>query len=243
MNAQAGEKNSDSKSGDEWVFSVSSYLWAAGITGTAGTLPNLPPTEVDESFSDIFDDLDFAGMMMVSARKGRFGMTGDLQYVETTAKDTAAAPIFLSQELVSKSFMLSLLGEYVALQEGNSVLRLSAGARLWSVDTELKLSSGLLPGIPGINVKHNETWVDPVVGVSGSVDVIGKVFLSGWGYVGGFGAGSDIMADLFGGVGYRFTDSISSRIGYRWMKVDYENDGFLYDVRQEGLIAGITFQF
>ena len=161
MNAQAGEKNSDSKSGDEWVFSVSSYLWAAGITGTAGTLPNLPPTEVDESFSDIFDDLDFAGMMMVSARKGRFGMTGDLQYVETTAKDTAAAPIFLSQELVSKSFMLSLLGEYVALQEGNSVLRLSAGARLWSVDTELKLSSGLLPGIPGINVKHNETWVDP----------------------------------------------------------------------------------
>jgi hypothetical protein len=45
------------------------------------------------------------------------------------------------------------------------------------------------------------------------------VFLRGWALVGGFGVGSDFTADLFGGVGYRVTGSISSTLGYRWVKV------------------------
>jgi opacity protein-like surface antigen len=61
--------------------------------------------------------------------------------------------------------------------------------------------------------------------------------------VGGFDVGSRIMADVFGGVGYRFTDSISTTVGYRWMKVDRDEGGFLYDVEQQGIIAGLTFTF
>jgi hypothetical protein len=49
--------------------------------------------------------------------------------------------------------------------------------------------------------------------------------------------------ELFVGFGYRFTDSISSTLGYRSVKVDYDRDDFLYDVRQEGIATGVAFAF
>ncbi|MGB5834803.1 MAG: hypothetical protein WBG92_22850 [Thiohalocapsa sp.] len=42
---------------------------------------------------------------------------------------------------------------------------------------------------------------------------------------------STALRPLFGGFGYRITDSISSTLGHRWVKVDYERGDFLYDVR------------
>ena len=238
--AQAGNGNSTGQAANDWTFSVSPYLWAAGIKGTTGTLPGLPAAEVDESFSDIFNDLQFSGMLFYSARKGRFGISGDLQYTQTLAKDDALSPLFAGEELRSKSFVVSALGEYLLYDDSRSVLRLSGGARLWSVDTELKLSTGLLPGT---RIKGDKTWVDPVIGLSGVLDLGPKVFLRGWGFVGGFGVGSDFTADLFGGVGYRITDSISSTLGYRWVKVDYDSNDFTYDVRQQGIATCLSFSF
>jgi hypothetical protein len=238
--AHAGDGISTGQADNGWTFSVSPYLWAAGIKGKTGTLPGLPAADVDQSFSDIFDDLQFSGMLFWTARKDRFGIAGDLQYVETLAKDNALAPLFGREELSSKSFIASVVGEYLLYDDSRSVLRLSGGARLWSVDTELKLSTGLLPGT---KIKGDKTWVDPVIGVSGVLDLGSKTFLRGWGYVGGFGVGSNFTADLFAGVGYRFTDSISSTLGYRWVKVDYDSGDFLYDVRQEGIATGLSFTF
>jgi hypothetical protein len=77
----------------------------------------------------------------------------------------------------------------------------------------------------------------------GVLDIGPKVFLRGWGFVGGFGVGSDFAADLFAGLGYRLTDSISTTLGYRRVKADYESDDFLYDVRQYGVASGISFSF
>ena len=193
LDAQAGETSADSEMASGWEFSISPYLWAAGISGRAGTLPGLPPADVDESFSDIWDDLRFAGMVAGAARKGRFGIAGDVQYVETEAEDNDLAPIFGSEKLTSKTFILSVVGEYIAFEEGRSNFIVSAGARLWSVETTLDLSSGLLPGR---TIKGEDTWIDPILGVRGNVDVVSDVFLTGWGFVGGFGVGSDIMADL-----------------------------------------------
>ena len=99
---------------------------------------------MDESFSDIFNDIQFAGMLFYCARKGRFGITGDLEYSQTLSKDDALVPFFGGE---------------------------------------------------------------------------------------------------FGGVGYRITDSITSTLGYRWVKVDYESNDFLYDVRQQGIATGLSFAF
>ncbi len=225
---------------DGWAFTVTPYLWAAGISGEAGTLPGLPPADVDDSFGDIFDDLRFAGMVAASARRGRFGLAGDLQYVETRADSTSLTPLFDGETLTSKSFIFSALGEYVAYESDRTQLLVAGGLRVWSVDTELDLDGGLLAGR---TIDGDDTWVDPMLGVRGRIDVVGDVFASGWAYAGGFGAGSEIMADLFGGLGYAWSDRIETTLGYRWLRVDRDTDDFLYDVRQGGLIAGLTVKF
>ena len=57
---EADDLTSAAPMGDAWTFSLSPYLWAAGINGEAGTIPGLPPADVDEGFSDIVNDLQFS---------------------------------------------------------------------------------------------------------------------------------------------------------------------------------------
>jgi opacity protein-like surface antigen len=74
-------------------------------------------------------------------------------------------------------------------------------------------------------------------------DLNEKFYLAGFGLVGGFGVGSDIMWDVMGGLGYNFTDSISVFGGYRALRDDYSNDGFVNDITQSGPIFSGTFSF
>ena len=240
MNAQADETHASDGSDSGWSIAVSPYLWAAGVNGKTGTLPGLPAADVDQSFGDILDDLKFAGMLIVTASKDRWGVGMDTQYVKTSPGVDGVPPLFDDGKMTSETSSLSLWGDYLVFEQGRSSVKVAAGARLWSVDTELKLSGGLLSGL---KIKHDETWVDPIVGVIGSADASPKIFFQGWGFIGGFGAGSDTMVDLYGGVGYRFSESTSTTIGYRWLKVDYDEDDFLFDVRQAGIAAGATFRF
>jgi predicted S18 family serine protease len=46
-----------------------------------------------------------------------------------------------------------------------------------------------------------------------------------------------------GGAGYQFNERVSAVVGYRAAGVDYKNDGFVYDVVQQGPILGVTFRF
>ncbi|EXJ12633.1 hypothetical protein [Imhoffiella purpurea] len=225
---------------DDWAFSISPYFWAAGIEGKTATLPGLPAADVDMSFGDIFDDLEPSGMLLFTASRDRLQLAADLQYVETQADSRSLQPLFDRERLRSTSLIFSALASYLVHDDGRTRVRLGGGLRLWSVDTDLELSSGLLRGR---RITNDETWVDPIVGASGDADLGAKVFARGWAYVGGFGIGSDVTADLYLGLGYRFTDTISASLGYRWVKVDYEEDDFLYDVRQAGIATGVTFAF
>ena len=59
----------------------------------------------------------------------------------------------------------------------------------------------------------------------------------------GGGASSDLVWDVMAGAGYQFTDMFSLEVGYRAAAVDYSNDGFVYDVVQQGPIIGAVFHF
>jgi hypothetical protein len=59
----------------------------------------------------------------------------------------------------------------------------------------------------------------------------------------GLGVGSDGFYAVLGVVGYWCTPSIGTTLGYRMFEVDYGDGGFGYDVRQEGLLMGLTWAF
>jgi hypothetical protein len=55
--------------------------------------------------------------------------------------------------------------------------------------------------------------------------------------------GADLDWDVALTLGYKFTDTISAVAGYRAVGVNYNNDGFVFDVVEQGPIIGVAFHF
>ncbi len=223
-----------------WDVRIQPYLWAAAMSGTTKPFGRLPPVDVNMRFSDILEDLKFAGMVAGSAHYGRFGVAGDLQYVVLKSGADTPGPAFSGANVKSESFIGTILADYKIIDATRGTLYGSAGARIYRAATTVTLTPGLLPGRSGTG---SDVWADPMVGLRGNFDITPKIFVNGWGLVGGFGVGSDIAADVFGGVGYRFTDHIAANLGYRWLKVDRDTADFVYDVEQHGAMAGLVISF
>ena len=84
-------------------------------------------------------------------------------------------------------------------------------------------------------------WVDGLVGVRANYSLTPEVYLTGWGMVGAGGANVDW--DVAAALGYRINERFSAVAGYRALGVNYRNDGFVFDVVQQGPIMGLIMRF
>lgn len=228
--------------GDAWEFHLAPYGWLAGQKGSVATLPGLPPADIDVSFSDdILGNINGALMLVGEARKGQFGFAMDVAYTDIESDAAIPGQYFTTLTSQTQSWIVSAAGFYRFLEKERAFLDGLAGLRYWSVDQKLSLSGGPL-GKYGID--NREDWFDPIVGVKG-MTMIGdsRFFLSGFFIIGGFGAGSDFMWDGNLNLGYRWTETFSTTIGYRYLDVDYENDDYLYDASQDGIVLGLSWKF
>ncbi|MCC2609366.1 hypothetical protein ABK249_11375 [Neorhizobium sp. Rsf11] len=223
---------------DGWTFAVSPYFWGAGISGDVGQF-GLPAVHLESDFGDILKDLDFGFMAVGEARYDRFSIFGDVIY--TKVSSGASTPLGIVAERVdatSETFAGLVGAGYAVFQDGPSNIDVVAGARVWHASTEISFSGGLLGGV---SAKDSATWVDAMAGVRGRYFLTDNLYLSAWALV---GAGqADLDWDLAAGIGYQFNDRISAVAGYRALGVDYSNDGFVFDVVQQGPILGLVVRF
>lgn len=221
-----------------WTFSVAPYFWAAGLSGEVGQF-GLPPVDVDASFSDIFDHLDFGAMAIGEARYDRYSIFGDIMYSKISGSAGTPRGILASSAAVTSETFAGLIGAgYSLIETDAGRLEVVGGVRVWSVDNDISFSGGILDGV---SASDGATWVDAIAGFRGNYSITPKVYLTGWGLVGAGGA--DIDWDVAGAIGYRFNDRISSVVGYRALGVDYSDDGFVFDVVQQGPILGLVVRF
>lgn len=229
-------KTVETRSG--WEFAVAPYFWAAGISGDIRQF-GLPTVSIDSDFSDILSNLDFAFMATAEARYDRYSIVGDVIYTKLGADAHTPDGILAGSVDVTSETFAGLLGVgYAVLEDQNGHLDVVGGAKVWSVDTDLSFNGGLLGGVER---EDSATWVDAVVGLRGNYFFTPEIYATGWGLVGGGGA--DIDWDVGLGLGYKFNDTISAVAGYRALGVNYENDGFVFDVVQQGPIIGVSFHF
>jgi len=148
-----------------WTFSVTPYFWAAGLSGETSQF-GLPVVDLNASFSDILDNLDFAAMAIAEARYGRYSIFGDLIYSKiSSGTGTPRGVVATSVDVTSQTFA-GLLGAGYSVIDGNSGrLDVVGGIRVWSVDTDISFSGGILDGV---SVSDGATWVDGLVGVRGN---------------------------------------------------------------------------
>lgn len=150
-------------------------------------------------------------------------------------------PLFDRVSLKTTSFIGTALAGYRLVDDPSYTLDAMAGLRGYSLSTKVTTSSRL----PALKLVGSETesWVDPMIGAKARINVTRSVYLTSWALIGGFGAGSRLSWDIFGGVGHAFNDQVSAVIGYRAMGIDYSRKGYVYDVVQKGPTTAFVFRF
>ncbi|WP_424969067.1 hypothetical protein [Dinoroseobacter sp. S76] len=225
---------------ETWRYQLSPYLWGAGLSGEAGVIPGAPPVDVDLSFRDILDDLEIAAMAVGQARKGNWAIQLDLQHVRTKSGGDVPSDDVNSAEVDATTQSFSAQLDYLAYEAAGTELWVSGGLRYWNVETTLTVTGDAI-GVQ--KARGSDSWWDPVVGLRGRMPLGAASYLTGWAYLGGFGAGSDLMTDIFLGAGYEISERTALVGGLRYQSVDRRDEGFIWDVEQTGPLIGLTVRF
>lgn len=236
----ASASGAAAQSAADWEFQVTPYAWLSGLAGDVGTIPGLPAGSVDLSFGDILEDLDFAGMLMASARNGPWVVLVDATYVRTSSTETLRGVVFDSVTVESETTTLALaVGRTLAETERGSV-DAYLGARAWWLENTFDLR-GVGGGFSTRTEKAD--WIDPLIGIAGRARASDRWTLFGAFEVGGFGVGAESEWSAIAGATYQFTELFGASVAWRHLEIDYDEDGVLFNVRQSGPVLGATFRF
>jgi opacity protein-like surface antigen len=234
-----------STSSDTWQFEITPYGWLIGLKGT-NQIGQFPPTSVDLSASDVIDRLDFAAFGLLEARRGRWGLLFDGMYAKLSGAAKATGPLgftVVDAELEVRQTMLLFAGAYRVV-EGSTSLDLVAGARYNKLDLNTNINAS---SFGPLNITRNPSgerdWWDPVIGVRVAHALNEQWGVVGSADVGGFGVGSELTWQALAGVSYAFTKSVTGKLGYRHMSIDYDKDSFRYDMDQRGFYVGVGIRF
>lgn len=224
-----------------WKGSVSVYGWLANVDGDVG-VDGFGPVSISGGGSSIFDDLD--GFLMASGelRYGEWGVFGDFIWVDLGQQNTSARGYARASVDVSTIVGTGAV-TYTFVDTPEATVQALAGARVWSVDTDLKLGLNILDQNWTVERDGSVEWVDPLFGARANWQLTERVNASAVGAIGGFGAGSEFMWDVAGTVGYAVTPGVVAAVGFRALGVNYDNDGDVVDITSWGPLAGLTIRF
>jgi opacity protein-like surface antigen len=237
------------RDGEAWQYELTPYVWGAAMKGDvqSGALPRI---SVDMSFSDIWNNLDAGAMGSFEARKGRWGVFFDAIYMKISSAATAqrispgpiGATLTAAANVKMQQTLLSAAAVYRAV-EGASPVDVFGGLRYVKVDVDADINGSLFALSGSVARSASKDWVDPYVGVRVQHPFANKWTLVAYGDIGGFGVGSDFAWQVAVGANYDFSKTVSGKFGYRIIDVDYDKSGFLYDMKSEGLYAGVGIRF
>lgn len=227
----------DGTTGSEWDFSVTPYVWGSGLVGTVGAKGH--KAHINLSFSNVLDQLNKTGMISFTGNKGKQffmfdGMYLDISNSGVTSNSDVIADIDVTTTRLQASWGTNFL-------KGDSfVLSGFAGIRYWDITNRLTLhtKSESLG-----TYKDNEAWLDPILGIRYEKSLTDKLSLLTMLDIGGFGVGSDLTWGGMINIVWKYSERTYLNLGYRYLYVDYENNGFIMDAYNDGIFAGITFRF
>lgn len=220
--------------GIQW--SMTPYLWAAGMEGEITTGRGFN-TDIDQSFSDVLKDLDFAYMARFQGRTGRWLFGFEPMYLDidgTEHPGNGPIDVKWSQKLFNGRGFVG----YRVLETEQVAIEAIAGFRYWYGEASIKF----VP--PGIKAKKDDSWVDPVVGGRLSANLADRWHLQVEGSVEGFGAGSDLVWDFGAYATYDLSQKWTAFAGYRILDLDREMpDHTNFDVQMSGPLLGARRTF
>ena len=189
---------------------------------------------MDADFSDIWDNLDFAGFLAFEANKGKFKSFIDFQYIKLGSAASIGNVANFNLDIEQVRLELGV-GYEIYATDSTSVI--AYGAVIYNyIDTSI---SG-----PNIGTRSSsEGWVDPAIGLKLQHSINDKWSVRLTGEYGGFGVSSDNTWQALAALGYNINDKWALLGGYRYQSIDYSKDGFIYDMDTSGPFLGAQYSF
>ena len=226
------------------------YLWLPAVDATSTI--NGQDFDIDAEFSDIWDNFDvFALMGRGEARRGSWFGYVDFMYLDLdgdfgTLKSTG---VNVKPDIEEYKVDFGLGYRMIDVPVGDS-MRFSVTPYVGGRWTQFKQKVGVtVLGVGDRTFGDRKSWWEFLVGGAIKFDFTEKLTLFVAGDAGGFGWGdaSDLTWQAGAGLGYRFTDLISARIGYFAYGLDYETGSgfnrFGFDGTMHGPRFGVGFHF
>jgi opacity protein-like surface antigen len=202
----------------------------------------------------VWSSLTFSGERSATGPLGGLNVSvdGDLDYQQTIIEAG------ISYEIARFSESSASLNDEWGGPTSYTAIDFLAGARYWRESVGVSLDiTGMGPGVmpPGFEVSGNRVvarsgameWVDPVVGLRVRHQFSTGHELQLRGDVAGFGIGSDLSWQLFGGYSFQLGESWSGVVGYRALSVDFReaspNGTRGIDLLQHGPVVGVNFRW
>lgn len=225
----------------DWEHTAIVYLIGAGIDGRAGVGP--VEGDVDVSFGDILDNLDFGAMAAYRADNGPFAVVADVIYMDLEGDKGGLGPFGGTRATVELEQLVVELDGSIAVTER---LDAYAGLRYWDVDSTVTVVGGGPVG-EDINGSLSEDWVDLLYGLRYALPLGEKWMLVWRSDMAPFGTGSDFSWHTTAYADWRLGEHAHAVIGFRWLDVDYDDgegaNRFLMDVSEGGPTVGFAWQF
>src|SRR5262245_19487379 len=217
---------------DRWTVELTPYLWAAGLDGNTAADGTGSEIDTDYKFFTL-DNLDFALGTAVEARKGRWAMLGDAMYVEFSDAFERAPG---SEVEVSGGFVETV----GAMQASNGrPLELMFGLRYVTLKSTVEIA-------PVPRASARESWLDPIIGLRFSYAFNDRWSVMLRGDVGGAGISSkssELATNVSAMFGWRISDNVTLRGGYRMLQMDFDGDDLVLDATLQGYVVGASWAF
>jgi hypothetical protein len=222
---------------DGWKHTVAIYGVGASMDGSTSVGP--VTADVDVSFSDILDNLEFAAMFAYRGERGRWAVGTDLIYMKLEQSKDGIGPAGNSRSTVeADQLILELNGSYALTEH----LSLYGGFRYWDLEVDLEVQGGGPLG-ETLATSQDEDWIDPMVGLRYALPLGERWTLIAKADLGGFGFGSDRAWQATGLAAWSLSEHADLLFGFRWLDVDYEDGLFKYNVGQGGPTVGFAWVF
>jgi hypothetical protein len=220
-----------------WRNTAELYFQGAGLSGSTAIGPLA--VNVDASFSQILENLQFGAMVAYRGESPTVAVTADVMFFGLGAAGDGPVGFVAGKVDVDEWLVTATAGLRVTKE-----LDLFLGARITALTDTLVLTP-----VAGTarTAEMSQTWVDPIIGLRAKVPVGKGWSVEAYGDLGGLGVGSDFTWMLQGRVGFQISTSVGAAIGYRALYQDYETgsgaDYFKWDITGEGPVAAINISF
>lgn len=228
-----------------WRYQATVYGWATSLNGDVG-IRDLPTAPVDVSFIDLLKNLDGALMGSFFASNGEWVILADLVWAKLSQGTSVSAAGGIDFDVGMRQTIASAaIGHMLPSMNPDLDVAATLGVRYQRIKTDVSATSLAAPVTASLD--DTQSWADPTVGLTMHWALNESWFVNGVIDVGGFGVGSKFTSQGYLGVGYWWTKSLTSAVGYRYLYTDYEasgsDSGFRYQTTMHGPTVSLAWHF